>query len=428
MYKNIFFFYSFIIIFLHISLADTGRILSSCGSSIVNHSNENQRRSVTEVETSFSITIHNKTIYLLFFCSTDVKIYDLENFELKYELNHERQAQMYEYNMMNMRRKTPMDVIIQRRKNDEKCPKNDLLSWDTTHTTFIYATYIAKTNKIMVGLSNDTIQIWNWGFKALKQTINIQRLRTKYLKLHHISPLEPFYDPEEETLNTIVQNLTQENGDSLISDIQLSRNGFYCVVTLHFLNELLIFITSTSTTTTINDKLLARNTSLVASTVYIPMWEIFKIIKINNDFPLVRSTFVVPWLPPHHPLRNTSIDNKFLICYSKNENLCVINVENLAKINICTSSKYANYSVSSNGKMLCVVDSNDGQITVYAIAHFINEIQVKEKQRKLFLSHVYGEADDSAVDGTIKSKFCGKINVVKRRLECIHKEVRDDWF
>lgn len=332
---------------------------------------------------------------------------------------------MYEYKMTT-RRKTPMDIIMRVEatttiKKNEKYPKFDL-PWEE-NTNFIYATFIAKTNKIMVGLSNDTIQIWSWGFRSLKQTINIQRLRKKYLKLQHISPIEPFYDPEEETIDTIVQNLTEENGNSLISDIQLSRSGYYCAVTFQFINELLIFITSTSTTTSSNDKLLARNTSLVASTVYIPVWEIFKIIKINNDFPLARTSFIVPWLPPHHHFKNTSIDNKFLVCHSKNENLSIINVDNLAKHNISSDSTSLNcqkYAVSPNGKILCAVSSKNGHITLHSVSYFVDKIHAKERQRKILLKQIYDETDDAACP----DNFNRKINVVKKRLESIHKEVR----
>lgn len=379
-----------------------------------------QRRSTPE-ETSFSITIHNKTIYLLFFCSNDVKVYDLENFQLKYELNHERQAQMYEYRMTTTR-KIPMDIIMGGgviAKND-KYPKFDL-PWEA-NTHFIYATFIAKTNKIMIGLSNDTIQIWNWGFRSLKQTINIQRLRKKYLKIHQITPVEPFYDSDEETIDTIVQNLTEESGDSLISDMKLSRSGFYCVVTLQFVNEIMIFLTSTSTTASSNDKHLTRNTSLAAATVYIPMWEIFKIIKINNDFHVARTSFIVPWLPPYHPLRNTSIDSKFLVCHSKNENLSIINVENLARYNIVSNSNANKYACSPNGKMLCSIGGkDDGQITLYSVTYFVEKIHEKETQRKLLLEQVY---DDDEDDGACPDNFNRKVNVVKRRLEFIHKEVR----
>lgn len=276
-------------------------------------------------------------------------------------------------------------------------------------------------------VSNDTIQIWSWGFKALKETINIRNLRKKYLKLHHIFPVEPFYDSEDEKLDTIVQNLTEENEDSLVSDIKLSQSGYYCAVTLRFINELLIFRTSTPTTTSNKNNLLARNTSLVASTVYIAMWEIFKIIKLNNDFPLQRTSFIAPWLPPYNQFRNTAIDNKFLICHSKDENLSIINVENLDKHNILINGLSRNchiYTVSPNGKMLCAISSKDGKVTIFSVNFFFEKIHENEKRSKLLFEQV----NEEAVDSPNPKKITKKINVVKKRLECIHKEVRKEFF
>lgn len=255
------------------------------------------------------------------------------------------------------------------------------------------------------------------------QKINIQKLRNKFLKFHHISHLEQFYDSEEEKIDTIIQNLTEKNEDSLVADIQLSQCGFYCAVTLRIINELLIFITSTTTTASSKNKLLVQNTSLVSSTIYIPVWEIYKIIKINNDFPLARTTFIMPWLPPYSQFRKTSVDSKFVLCHSKDENLSIINVESLGKYNFVSNAMSRNchkYAVSPNGKMLSIISSKDGQITIFSVNCLLEKINAKDRQNDYFLKQLHEEADNVAYP----DKFQNKINVVKKRLECIHKEVR----
>lgn len=111
------------------------------------------QRISTPEETSFSITIHNKAVYLLLFCSTDVKIYDLENFQLKYELNHDKQSQAYGYKI-STRPKLPIDIILgssikKTTERHEKYLKFKLPG--TENINFNYATFIAKTGKILVG-------------------------------------------------------------------------------------------------------------------------------------------------------------------------------------------------------------------------------------------------------------------------------------
>lgn len=138
-------------LFISSSFTDTGKVLS-CASSIVNHPPMLQRISTPE-ETSSSITIHNKAVYLLLFCSTDVKIYDLEHFQLKYELNHDKQSKAYDYKI-STRPKLPIDILLgssikTTAGRHEKYSKFEL-PW-TENINFIYATFIAKTNKILVG-------------------------------------------------------------------------------------------------------------------------------------------------------------------------------------------------------------------------------------------------------------------------------------
>lgn len=275
---------------------------------------------ISNIESS-SITMYNKTMYLMLYTMNEIKIYDLENFEQKYELNCSHDNDKNKGTTCSVSSST--SVLDERKKklqhnrgvqrpatnvqingcnHHRVCCKNYYhrkkqkpgFIWEcwSTDSTILYAGFVPNTNKIIIGRSNDTIQIWTWAFRALKQTINIFRMRLKYLRVHPVIQLEPFYDSDEAEVDEVIKTLTKDLGKSVISDICFSKNGCYCSVVLEYLNEVIIFITSTATTTHVNRN-TAKNTSLSAATVFVPSWEIYKVRvrktkfrrKITDSYP-----------------------------------------------------------------------------------------------------------------------------------------------
>lgn len=149
-----------------------------------------------------SVVKHKPKMYFLSYTKDDVKIYDLEKLQMRYELSHERPA------------------------TETAGHINFLdIGW-SSDTQIIVAGFIPHTNKTFLALSNDTIQVWNWGLRTRSQ-IPILRMRSRYLRQTTAENLEVFYDPSEAQIDDIVVNMTQTTPHNIISDVQFTPNGGY---------------------------------------------------------------------------------------------------------------------------------------------------------------------------------------------------------
>lgn len=326
-------------------------------------------------------------MYFLSQTMDDVKIYDLENFHMKYELSHD---------VHEMASKAPLTTDERIARGGRYCQNFLALEtgWDA-NTRIISAGFVPHTDKTYITLSNDTIQVWNWRLRTMRQAIQPLRMRSRYLRHFPVEPLEVFYDPTEALIDDIVVNMTRTNTKHVISDVQFSRNGVYCSVSLQFLNEIIIFFTSTSTITS--------KTRFTTSTAYIPLWDIYKVIKLH-DYPILRTRFISPWLPPSHPLVHTTADAKYLLLHSVNSvnDLIMVDVDNLNKKVLVNKGACYNFDVSSNGKMLAIVldsihdsvaasdnesvsdrscnktNGGGGEILVYNLQHYFDKVSTNQ--------------------------------------------------
>lgn len=301
-------------------------------------------------------------MYFLSQTMDDIKIYDLESFHIKYELSHDRHESASASGYVSTTTPTSKGVDIGRLAPVRSTGATAAttagnrfgqtylgfdVGWDAD-TQIIVAGFLPHTNKTYVVLSNDTIQMWQWGLRAMRQCIQPLRMRSRYLRRNIAEPLEVFYDPSEAVVDELVAGMTRATPRNVISDVQFSRNGVYCSISLQFLNEILIFRTSTAAITS--------RSSFTSTAAYIPLWDIYKVIKLH-DYSIAKTRFISPWLPAGHPLTATSADAKYLMVHSVRSvnDLILVDVDNLNKKVLVNKGSCHSFDVSPNGKMLATV-------------------------------------------------------------------------
>lgn len=99
----------------------------------------------------------------------DVKIYDLENFHMKYELSHDVHevvvAASKELSLNGGRGRYCQNFLALEH------------GWDA-NTVISSAGFVPHTNKTYIALSNDTIQVWNWRLRTMRQAVQPLRMRS----------------------------------------------------------------------------------------------------------------------------------------------------------------------------------------------------------------------------------------------------------
>lgn len=350
--------------------------------------------------------VRNKTrsnsTYFLSHTMDNVKIYELENFQPKYELSREHE-------MMVCRQ--PQGVIVggghfcQNFSYTQEMIQHQ--RWDI-NTHILNAGFLPYTNKVYICLSNDTIQLWNWGFRTLRQTLHPLRIRQRYLRHCDAEQLNIFYDSDAEIVDDLVMNITQDTGKNVVADIQFSRNGVYCCVSLQYLNELIIFCISTITSPSPASATASK--LQIPTTTPNPIWQVYKIIKLS-DFPIATSKFISPWLPITHAMSQTTIDVKFLALQSTTSNeLLLINADDLSR-KVSVMKNCEKFVVAQNGKMLACICKKTGQILVQSVQYYTEKITNKKQQMLM------------PKEQKKKENTFGPMNRISMRLEKIHNEV-----
>lgn len=153
----------------------------------------------------------------------------------------------------------------------------------------------------------------------------------------------------------------------------------------------------------------------------------FQIIKFT-EFPIQKTTFLSPWMPPFHKLIGTLIDTKYLCVYTKMSDLILINCDNLNERVIISKNNCTEYAFSTNAKILAVIlDDTGGDVVLHSVQYFLDKIYRKNFNKlPISITEIVKTNDENDVTTAgIVNQYgtSGRYNVIKKRLNIVHMEV-----